>query len=229
MKFSALAAVCALQISHSVAFSPAMIRSRGREGAASIHAHRLPSTSLNNDLRSLAVSAGKPKKTTKKPKKQGVETKAVKSEVTITSTITEKDITEKEVRALFELWNSALATGDSRIVADRYIKRPVLLPTVSDTPRTDFDSVKDYFDAFLKKKPQGKSYMCHTFKLCLNAVIFMLSFLRHVTFAALKGKILKGDIHIGDGWASVRLCYMSSLFAGKSSDESYLNTHVCLS
>jgi len=65
-------------------------------------------------------------------------------------------ITEKEVRALFELWNSALATGDSRIVADRYIKKPMLLPTVSDQPRTDFDSVKDYFDAFLLKKPQGK-------------------------------------------------------------------------
>ena len=31
-------------------------------------------------------------------------------------------ITEKEVRALFELWNSALATGDSRIVASRYTK-----------------------------------------------------------------------------------------------------------
>eukprot|EP00574_Skeletonema_japonicum_P008877 CAMPEP_0201736784 /NCGR_PEP_ID=MMETSP0593-20130828/40585_1 /ASSEMBLY_ACC=CAM_ASM_000672 /TAXON_ID=267983 /ORGANISM="Skeletonema japonicum, Strain CCMP2506" /LENGTH=595 /DNA_ID=CAMNT_0048230623 /DNA_START=35 /DNA_END=1822 /DNA_ORIENTATION=- len=66
------------------------------------------------------------------------------------------DISEKEVRALFELWNSALATGDSRIVASRYIKDPVLLATVSDQPRTDFDSVKDYFDAFLKKEPQGK-------------------------------------------------------------------------
>ncbi len=31
-------------------------------------------------------------------------------------------ITEAEVRALFELWNSALATGDSRIVASRYTK-----------------------------------------------------------------------------------------------------------
>ena len=30
--------------------------------------------------------------------------------------------TETEVRALFELWNSALATGDSRIVASRYTK-----------------------------------------------------------------------------------------------------------
>ena len=31
-------------------------------------------------------------------------------------------IEEKEVRALFELWNDALATGDSKIVASRYTK-----------------------------------------------------------------------------------------------------------
>ena len=34
----------------------------------------------------------------------------------------ERAVTEAEVRALFELWNSALATGDSRIVASRYTK-----------------------------------------------------------------------------------------------------------
>jgi hypothetical protein len=137
MKFTTLAAVFALQISNSVAFAP-----------APVHSRRLPSTSLNNDLRNLAVGAGKPKKA-KKPLKNA---KVVQSDLNASD-----DITEKEVRALFELWNSALATGDSRIVADRYIKKPVLLPTVSDEPRTDFDSVKDYFDAFLKKKPQGKS------------------------------------------------------------------------
>jgi len=82
-----------------------------------------------------------------------------------------KDITKDEVRALFSLWNNALATGDSRLVASRYATKSgaVLLPTVSDTPRTDFDSIKDYFDAFLLKEPQGE--------------------------------ILSGDIRIGDGWA----------------------------
>jgi hypothetical protein len=141
MKFTALAALCALQISISVAFAP-----------AHVHSRRLSSTSLNNDLRNLAVGAGRPKKAKKPLKKPGVANKVVQSDMKALD-----DITEKEVRALFELWNSALATGDSRIVADRYIKKPVLLPTVSDKPRTDFDSVKDYFDAFLKKKPQGKS------------------------------------------------------------------------
>jgi len=79
-------------------------------------------------------------------------------------------ITKDEVRALFSLWNSALATGDSRLVAKRYATKTgaVLLPTVSDTPRKDFDTIKDYFDAFLLKEPQGV--------------------------------ILDGDISIGEGW-----------------------------
>ncbi|GFH54209.1 hypothetical protein CTEN210_10685 [Chaetoceros tenuissimus] len=73
----------------------------------------------------------------------------------------DSDVTEERVRSLFNLWNAALATEDSRIVASLYAKEPVLLPTVSDLPRTDFDLVKDYFDAFLQKKPQGKIIESH--------------------------------------------------------------------
>jgi len=65
-------------------------------------------------------------------------------------------ITEEEVRGLFQLWNGALDTLDSSAVADRYAKNGVLLPTVSDIPRTDYDSIKDYFDSFVQMKPQGK-------------------------------------------------------------------------
>ena len=67
-----------------------------------------------------------------------------------------EDITEEQVRSLFYLWNDALATGDSRIVAKRYSSDPILLPTVSDTPRTDYEGLKDYFDHFLTLKPQGE-------------------------------------------------------------------------
>jgi uncharacterized protein (TIGR02246 family) len=65
-------------------------------------------------------------------------------------------ITENEVRGLFNLWNDALATLDSDAVASRYAKTAVLLPTVSDTPRTSYELIKDYFDNFLKRKPQGE-------------------------------------------------------------------------
>lgn len=40
-------------------------------------------------------------------------------------------LAEGEVRALFKLWNDALATGDPAIVANRYAKDAILLPTVS--------------------------------------------------------------------------------------------------
>merc|ERR1711990_612840 len=69
---------------------------------------------------------------------------------------------EEQARNLFYLWNSALATLDSDAVAKRYAKKGVLLPTVSDTPRTDFDSIKDYFDHFLTLKPQGEILESYT-------------------------------------------------------------------
>ncbi|EJK51397.1 hypothetical protein THAOC_29434 [Thalassiosira oceanica] len=70
-------------------------------------------------------------------------------------------ITEDEVRGLFSLWNNALATLDPKKVADRYSKTGVLLPTVSDTPRTDYASIEDYFTNFLKLKPQGEILESH--------------------------------------------------------------------
>ncbi|KAL7530618.1 hypothetical protein ACHAWF_003448 [Thalassiosira exigua] len=38
-------------------------------------------------------------------------------------------ITEKEVKNLFQLWNSALTTEDPDTVAKRYAAKAVLLPT----------------------------------------------------------------------------------------------------
>jgi hypothetical protein len=66
------------------------------------------------------------------------------------------NMTEADVRSMFTLWDEFLATGDSRLVATRYGEGAVLLPTMSDTPRTDFDGIKDYFDSFLAKEPRGE-------------------------------------------------------------------------
>ena len=81
--------------------------------------------------------------------------KAKKAIVNVEDIVPIQDISDEEVRSLFDLWNDSLQTGSSSLVAKRYAKSPMLLPTVSDTPRTDFDSIKDYFDAFLLKKPSG--------------------------------------------------------------------------
>jgi len=70
-------------------------------------------------------------------------------------------ITEGEVKGLFSLWNNALATLNPDEVAKRYSSKPVLLPTVSDVPRTDYDTIKDYFVNFLQLKPQGEIVESH--------------------------------------------------------------------
>ncbi len=63
---------------------------------------------------------------------------------------------QKEVAALFDRWNSALATGDPAKVDANYEPDAVLLPTLSDKVRTTSAAREDYFTHFLEHKPQGK-------------------------------------------------------------------------
>jgi hypothetical protein len=62
---------------------------------------------------------------------------------------------KKEITDLFQLWNNALKTKDSVQVTKRYTDSAVLLATVSDEPRNTTALIKDYFDDFLLKEPQG--------------------------------------------------------------------------
>ncbi|MFP4639430.1 MAG: SgcJ/EcaC family oxidoreductase [Guyparkeria sp.] len=56
---------------------------------------------------------------------------------------------------LFNQWNDALKTGDARRVTALYAEDGVLLPTVSNVPRTNHAEIEDYFEHFLEKKPVG--------------------------------------------------------------------------
>ena len=62
---------------------------------------------------------------------------------------------QDEIRGLFTVWNQALATLDSSKVAACYAPDAILLPTVSNKVRTTPEAIKDYFDMFLTRKPQG--------------------------------------------------------------------------
>lgn len=64
--------------------------------------------------------------------------------------------THHMVEALFERWNAALATLDPYRVAACYSDDAVLLPTVSNVPRTNRDEIAEYFKHFLQKKPVGR-------------------------------------------------------------------------
>jgi uncharacterized protein (TIGR02246 family) len=62
---------------------------------------------------------------------------------------------DKGVAALFDQWNFSLSSLDATQVTQRYWPDAVLLPTVSNTPRTNVAMIADYFEHFLVKRPRG--------------------------------------------------------------------------
>jgi uncharacterized protein (TIGR02246 family) len=71
------------------------------------------------------------------------------------STMTCAPVTQQEIAALFDRWNASLATHDADKVTANYAPDAVLLPTISNEPRTDNAGIKDYFVHFLERNPQG--------------------------------------------------------------------------
>lgn len=65
-------------------------------------------------------------------------------------------MSELDITALFETWNSALQTGDPKQVAALYAADAILLPTVSNRVRHNHEEIEDYFVQFLAKGPSGK-------------------------------------------------------------------------
>lgn len=59
------------------------------------------------------------------------------------------------VEELFERWNDALKSGDAARVTACYAEDAVLLPTVSNIPRTSHAEIREYFEHFLQKRPEG--------------------------------------------------------------------------
>ncbi len=63
--------------------------------------------------------------------------------------------TPQQISGLFDRWNASLRTGDPDQVLANYASDGVLLPTVSNQPRTTPAEIRDYFVKFLKSGPQG--------------------------------------------------------------------------
>jgi uncharacterized protein (TIGR02246 family) len=61
-----------------------------------------------------------------------------------------------EVARWFDQWNLSLASLSPERVAQRYWQDAVLLPTLSNTPRTSTAMLKEYFQHFLDKHPRGR-------------------------------------------------------------------------
>ena len=80
-----------------------------------------------------------------------------------------KITTQDEIRALFTRWNDSLKTLDPAKVTNNYADDAVLLPTVSNKPRTNHAEINDYFVHFLQKKPQGVINKSHVNLGCNRA------------------------------------------------------------
>jgi uncharacterized protein (TIGR02246 family) len=77
---------------------------------------------------------------------------------------------QQQAKILFERWNNTLQTGDSRKVAANYTSDAVLLPTLSNQPRTDLAGKLDYFNTFLRKKPFGTLDSSTVITSCNSAI-----------------------------------------------------------
>ena len=60
------------------------------------------------------------------------------------------------IASLFDIWNTALQTGNSKTVAQLYAEDAILLPTVSNKVRHNHEEIEDYFVTFLAKEPKGE-------------------------------------------------------------------------
>ena len=65
-------------------------------------------------------------------------------------------VTPQAIEAKFDRFNAAWATLDPDKVTALFTAEPVLLPTLSNRPRTTPAAVRDYFVGFLKNKPVGR-------------------------------------------------------------------------
>lgn len=59
------------------------------------------------------------------------------------------------IAGLFDRWNGSLKTLDAERVTANYTEDAVLLATVANTPRTNHEQIKHYFEGLLKKQPTG--------------------------------------------------------------------------
>ncbi len=61
----------------------------------------------------------------------------------------------------FEAWNTAIQTQDSEQVLALYHPDAILVPTLSNTICSTRDTIKDYFEHFLTKKPSAEITESH--------------------------------------------------------------------
>ena len=81
-----------------------------------------------------------------------------------------KETSQQEIQALFARWNQSLQTGDPQAVVANYAVRSILLPTLSNRPRTTQEGKVQYFEGFLRDRPRGTINLSFVVLGCNSAV-----------------------------------------------------------
>lgn len=109
-------------------------------------------------------------------------------------------MSELDITALFETWNSALQTGDPKQVAALYAADAILLPTVSNRVRHNHEEIEDYFVQFLAKGPSGKIDEANVRifgDLAINSGVYTFTFADGAVVTARFTYVYRRD---NDGW-----------------------------
>lgn len=101
---------------------------------------------------------------------------------------------------LFDRWNDALKTGDSSKVAANYTADAVLLPTLSNQPRTDLAGKLDYFNHFLENKPVGTVDSSTVMTSCNTAIDTGLYTFRFNDHSSVKARYTFTYTHVDNQW-----------------------------
>ncbi|WP_456292660.1 SgcJ/EcaC family oxidoreductase [Pseudomonas sp. AK106] len=107
---------------------------------------------------------------------------------------------KQQAAMLFDRWNDALKTGDSSKVAANYTADAVLLPTLSNQPRTDLAGKLDYFNHFLKNKPVGTVDSSTVMTSCNTAIDTGLYTFRFNDHSSVKARYTFTYAHVDNQW-----------------------------
>ena len=88
--------------------------------------------------------------------------------------------TVAEIEGLFSEWNKALVSGDPDEVVRLYATNAILIPTLSNKPRTSHAEIRDYFaQTFMPRGPSGtivKAYVRVFADIAICSGIFAFTF-----------------------------------------------------
>ncbi|NJL39675.1 MAG: SgcJ/EcaC family oxidoreductase [Leptolyngbyaceae cyanobacterium RM2_2_4] len=115
-------------------------------------------------------------------------------------------VTKADIAALFEQWDQSLHTGKPSEVAKNYADDAILVPTVSNKVRHTHPEIEDYFQRFLRLKPDGQIEEQNIQIYCdvaVNSGIYTFAVVKDGQPSEVKARFTFVYRKVGDRWLIV--------------------------